>query len=162
MSAPCRVTSTDDGSIWEAGEVCGGHQMGMRCRCGVLAMIWAIDLTPSCRKPTVCPTDHNRGATRAKSARQEQSQGQYPCSWRADSTGLLSSRSLGGQGRRDGARGMGSSSGFQRFGNVENAYGLSGLRIFDTEKHGGTKLGFSSKNPIYWAGPPNTYVAVGR
>ena len=35
---PRRGASTDDGYIWEAGEVCGGHQMGMRCRCGVLAM----------------------------------------------------------------------------------------------------------------------------
>ena len=119
MSAPRRGISTVDGNLWEAGEVLGSHQMGMRCRCGVLAMIWAIDLTSSCRKPTVCPTDHNRGATRAKSARQEPSQGHHPCSCRADYTGLLSSRSLGLQSRRKGARGMGSSSGFQQFGNVE-------------------------------------------
>ena len=44
--------------------------------------------------------------------------------------------------------------GIQRFGNVENGYGLSGLRIFDTEKYGGTKLGIVFENPIYWAGPP--------
>ena len=51
---------------------------------------------------------------------------------------------------------MGSSSGFQRFWNVENGYGLSGSRYFDTEKYGGTKLGFFfRKNPIYWPGPPN-------
>ena len=38
---------------------------------------------------------------------------------------------------------------FQRFGNVENAYGLSGLRIFDTEKHGGTIFGFFFRKPRY-------------
>ena len=40
---------------------------------------------------------------------------------------------------------MGSLSGFQRFGNVENGYRLSGLGIFDTEKYEkyeGTKFGF--------------------
>ena len=51
---------------------------------------------------------------------------------------------------------MGSLSGFQRFENVENGYRLSGLRIFDTDKYGGTKfLFFFLKNPIYWARPPN-------
>ena len=154
-SAPRQGTSTDDGNIWEAGEVWGGHQMGMRCRCGVLAMIWGTELTPSCQKPTVCVTRHNRGATRAKSAHQEPSQGHLPCSCRADYTGLLCSRSLGLQSRRDRTRRMGSSLGFQRSGNVENGYRLSGLRIFDTEKYRGKKLVFSSKNPIYWAGPPN-------
>ena len=80
--------------IWEAGEVWRSHQMGMRCRCGVLAMIWGTELTPSCQKPMVCVTRYNRGATRAKSARQEPSQGHLPCSCRADYTGLLCSRSL--------------------------------------------------------------------
>ena len=135
--------------IWEAGEVWRSHQMGMRCRCGVLAMIWGTELTPSCQKPTVCVTRHNRGATRAKSARQEPSQGHLPCSCRADYTGLLCSRSLGLQSRRDGARGLGSSLGFQRFGNVENRYGLSGLRIFDTKKYGGTKLGVFFRKTRY-------------
>ena len=36
-------TSTVDGGIWEAGEVLGGHRMGMRCRCGVLVMTWGSD-----------------------------------------------------------------------------------------------------------------------
>ena len=40
---PCRGTGIVDGGIWEAREVSGSHQMGMRCRCGVLAMSWGID-----------------------------------------------------------------------------------------------------------------------
>ena len=43
MSAPRRGTSTVDGHIWEAREVLGSHQMGMHCRCGVLAMIWGSE-----------------------------------------------------------------------------------------------------------------------
>ena len=77
----------------------------------------------------VCVTEHNRRAARAKSARQEPSQGQYPRSCRADCTGLLINKSPGWQSRCDGARGMGSSSGLRRFGNVELGLRLSGLRI---------------------------------
>ena len=101
-------------------------------------------------------TRHNQGATSDKSSRQDPSQGQYPCSCRADYTRLLCGIRLGLQSRRDGARGMGSSSGFRRFGNVEFGLRLSGLNLFDTENTEVRYLFFFSKNPRYWAGPPNT------